>query len=412
MSQVAASHWQLHVCQLLLAKGADIEARDWYYSQTPLSLACRIRYGTPVPPDLSSKDLTDIVRLLVEHGLDILTAVEIDTDLFVLAGRLFHTYETQSTKRKLASAFSWLIRSYMCTITCDGVFPSVELHPQVCEAILQSKICDTDLDGFWIQERPGCTVLTPKDSQAFQSLWLQAIEQVIHYEEIYEFSPQFCQLYTGDFHYRQLWDVGGDSTNVSPMELALRSFDALRTFHGILLACGTEIIKFAEVECTMPWCTYTHNMLMEFFSLRPQEYIRFYPLLSSEALCHDCGFRLGNEGITVWKEVVDMVRSGGSLRSSLGYMSEERRDLSSPFCQSCILGRKTFDESGGSRTDWEEDTDEEMGFVDGEIDEDSHSDVRISVMEDDQTEGGTNSHLNSERSSECSSDEASDGESD
>jgi hypothetical protein len=409
VAQWAATHWQLEICRLLLAKGADVEARDWggvFKPVTPLGGACLVLLGDH-QRYLMPKHATDTLDLLLENGLDIHATVEIDSDLFSLGDSLCGSKTLHPIRRAVAQQFLWLLRKYIQATTCDGLLLCTELHPQACLAILQSKIYFDDRDGIWDEQRPDGELLTFMDTQAFQTFWLYMLAQATEYGDIFSrLSPQFCRSFTGDFHYQQPWVVDGHTSEQSPMQLALSSFEALRTFHYILKVSGTDIVQFTELESTMPWCTYTQEALMNFFSLSLQQYTYLEILFSARKICRRCHRGYQHEGLMNWEEILGLVRSGRSLASLLQVPSQEEVDallLSSFYCEDCRLDTYTSSESDESEDDQTEDDAEHMGFIASEIegDENPLSGMRVSGMGNERLEGGTDA---------CSSDESSSDE--
>lgn len=172
-------------------------------------------------------------------------------------------------RRAMAQQFSWLTRRYIQAITCDGLLSYTELHPDVYTAIMVSDVCFTYSDEFWNEERSNCEFLKHMDTQKLQSFWLFLLAGATEHGDIYfNVAPEFCQLFAGDFHYQRPWVEDDDTSQQSPMQLALRSFDALRTFYFILITSGIDIVHFTELECMMPWCAYTQETLMDLFSLQ------------------------------------------------------------------------------------------------------------------------------------------------
>ena len=412
--QVAARNWQFNVCQLLLANGADVEARDWEFEnnpKNPLDHACWKAYehraiiGTP---GNQLEDFTAIPRLLIDAGLDIHSFIEIERDANWLAWALCEDPTSDLSNLKASQAFVWLVQKYIRSITCDGTLRCTELHPSVCELIHKSGICYTASHQSRDDEKPNFKLFTPNDTEIFQYLWLFLIwvpTRNYEYEGIYDISPQFCSTYTGDFHYQQYWDLDGHSIITSPLELALRSFDALRTFHNILLACGMDVITFVEVECTMPWCTYTQETLMNLFTLQPQEYMAFRSVFAFGYHCIDCDDWFRYEGLLDWDETTELVKSGRSLTNLLHSLTKEEleeSDESTLYCGICEWSFASVYKSGVQ----EGNTDENMGFIEGEIGVECHNDLGGFGAEDERLVIGTDTDSDDDSSSRgTSSDE-------
>jgi hypothetical protein len=404
--QWAAAHWQLEVCQLLLAKGADVEAYNWdedFTPVTPLGIACFMGYNRQLAfTNIETKHAIDTLGLLSENGLDTHASVEIDHNLFFLGEGISQTKLPHSVRRAVAQQFSWLMRKYIQATTYDGLLSYTGPRPEACKAIMASNVCFTYNDGFWNEERSDCKVHTLIDTQTFHSFWLFLLAGATEYGESYmKVSPEFCQSFAGNFHFQKPWVVDGDTFQQSPMQLALRSFDALGTFHSILMASGTDIVRFTELECTMPWCTHTQETLMDFFSLQPQSYTHFRSLFSTPSMCHDCDRKFQHEGLMNWEETVELVESGRSLAILLQFPSEEAKDAlfeSISYCEDCRLDTYISSESDESEDDQTEDDAEHMGFIESEIegDENPLSGMRVSGMGNERLEGGTDA---------CSSDE-------
>ncbi|GAB7331330.1 hypothetical protein MBLNU13_g02769t1 [Cladosporium sp. NU13] len=406
----AAAHWQFHICQLLLAKGADVEARNWvgiYVPVTPLGIACCSGdYRQFAFTNFRPKHATDTLDLLLESGLDTHVSVEIDYNLHHLGESMTRSMVPPSIRRTFAQQFAWLMRKYIKATTCGGLLSCTELHAEACAAIKQSTICFAGSDKSWDEERFDYGVFAYMGIQACQSFWLSLIAAATVCGEILpEISPQLCRAYAGDFHYQQSWDVHGHTGRDSPMQLALRSFAALGTFHSILTASGTDIVKFTEKESTMPWCNHSHETLISFFSLQHQEYSYFISLFSTPSMCYDCGCEFQHEGFTNWEEAVELVRSGRSLASLLEYPSEEERyilDLSMDHCETCRFDMHASSESDESEDGQTENDNEHIGIIEGDVegDGDPLSDERISGMEFERMEEGTDADSSDESSSD------------
>lgn len=404
--QWAAAHWQFDICQLLLAKGADVEARDWvgiFKPVTPFGIAYSIgNYQQLAFANCRLKHATDTLRLLLETGLDIQASVEIDHALISLGDSISYFRAPHSIKRAVAQQFSWLTREYILAITCDGMLSLTDFHPEFHGGIQQSNIYSKSQDELWDEERSNCELLTHMDTQAFQSFWLYTIATASAYGDLYtEVSPQFCQSFAGNFHYQQSWAAGGHTGRDSPMQLALKSFTALRIFHLILMASETDIANFAKLECKMPWCVYTQETLINFFSLQPWRYTKIGGLFSTFAVCQCCGDKFQHEGLMDWEETIQLVNSGRSLASLLDYPSEaENNRLLSlmRYCGSCRLDVCTSSESDESEDDQTEDNNEHMRFIEDEVEGDYAplGDMRIPSTEYERMEESTDADSSDE----------------
>jgi hypothetical protein len=376
--QWAAAHWQLEICQLLLAKGADVEAYNWggiYTPVTPLGIACSIGYYRQFAlTNIEKKHATDTLGLLLESGLDTHASVEIDHNLYYLAAGITMTTLPHSVRRAVAQQFLWLMRKYIQATTYDGLLSYTEPHPKACEAIMASEVCFTYSDEFWKEQRPDSEFLTFMDTQVFQTFWLYMLAQATEYGDIISrLSLQFCRSFTGDSHYQQPWKVYGHTSEQSPMQLALSSFEALRTFYYILKVSGTDIVQFTELESTMPWCTYTQEALMGFFSLQYQRCTYFKAPSLTSSICHDCKREFQHEVSVGWEGAIELVRSGESLASSLecvSYEEEDRLYFQESYCQDCSVAMQKSWEIDGSQHNRANDSNEHMGFIESEPDDD------------------------------------------
>lgn len=125
---------------------------------------------------------------------------------------------------------------------------------------------------------------------------------------------------------------------ISPLELALRSFAAFGTFHHILLTTCMGIEWFTRVECTMPWCTDTQQTLDNLFTIDSGTYRKFNKLFSGARSCFVCREGYQHEGVKDWHEVVGLVRSGKPWNTLLEFGSEEeesRLRWTWKCCESC-----------------------------------------------------------------------------
>lgn len=418
MVQWAAGYWQLDVCRLLIAKGADVEARNWggmFVPATPLGFACRtFSSGCDqcVLPNFRPKHATDTLSLLLESGLDIQASVEIDDVLIGVGDSISGERIPHLIKRAVAQQLSWLVWKYKQDTTCDGLLSFTNLHPAVHEGIRQSNIYSTFVDGFWDEERSDCKLLTYMDAEAFQSFWIyQMAPSEMNGVMLSDISSEFFQGYTGNFHYQQSWKIGDHAGWDSPMQLALRSFAALGTLRHILMASGTDVADFARTECTMPWCTQTQETLTNFLSLEPQRYTVYESFFSKRKMCPCCLEIFQHEGVMDWEEACQLVNSGRSLASLLEYPSqaeEERLNFLVSCCETCRVHTQAPPESDDSEDDTEDDDDEHMGFIESEIgdDEDNPGDLSVSRMEHEQMED----YADGDSSDESSSDEDLGGE--
>lgn len=350
MVQWAAAHWQLKICQLLLAKGADVEARNWgglYTDVTPLGIACASGdYKQFTFANFRQKHATDTLDLLLESGLDTHASVEVDYNLYFLSEYMSQGRGPHSIRRAVARQFSWLVRKYIQATTCDGLLVCSEPHPEAFVAIRVSEICFTGSGEFWNEERSGYGPLAHMDIQTFQSFWLYLIAgAAVNHHINPDISPQFCRAYGGDFHYRQSWDFDGHKGRDSPMQLALRSFAALGTFRSILTASGTDIVKFTEKESTMPWCNHSKEALMSLFSLQSRRYKDLAFLFDTTDTCRRCFRKVQREARLDWKETVESVTTGDSFASllleSLLSEQEAKRRYSVRYCEACKVDMQT-----------------------------------------------------------------------
>ena len=304
------------MCQLLLANGADVHARDWDSSETPLGYACSTgRFGV-TSRGSATNNLEDIVRLLLESGLDTQTSVEVDRCLDDLDFS-YHILNLET----LARTLSWLLQRYIQTITCDGMLACPRLQWKVCRAIEATGRYHARFANDISCNRNGKNgPLTLKNVQALHFFWLYLLDWATELATFaWHWVLHFCQTYAGDFHYRQLCDsmCRGD-IEISPMESALRSFHALGTFHHILLTSKTDIITFVRKECTMPWCNYASETLMNFFSLSLEGYTMYETLFQEGLYCRNCNEYFHDEdGRFNWQKTIELVERGRSLASIL-----------------------------------------------------------------------------------------------
>jgi hypothetical protein len=312
----------------------------------------------------SRSDYVNTLRLLIESGVDVCISVEVDSNTFWLANALNWDEPLVSTSErlKMIGGLSWLFRKYMQATTCDGLLPTNVLHPEACAVITLTTHHEGQLEA-WGSGRPDNHLLTRNDTLAFQSYWLFELAKVTeHNIGLVEFSSGFCRAYSGDFHYRLPLEIGGRTIEASPMELALYSFAALGSFRRILLNTGADVKEFAKLECTMPWCHHTQQVLDAFLSLDPEEYSPRKRRFKRPLPCSwGCGRDYADE---IWKVVVELVKSGISLDSAL-VVSETRggwplSDLD--YCESCRRDGK-YSASVDFSSDSEEDVSECMGFV-------------------------------------------------
>lgn len=341
-------HWQLDVCRLLLAKGADIEARQWDMQRTPFGLICGSA-NHHMRPDLAlldrtSNDPSDVLCFLAENGADICAETEVTFGLVWLGHfvKTSHGRTSRATICKIARAFSWLFRKYRLDTTCDGILANVAFTWESYEALLYSGICSTAAEDFWRQERTNCQLFMPTDTQALQGFWLSVIYH--GYPGLAQtFSSHFCRTYHTDFHYQALLELlPTGEILISPLEAALGSFQAFETFHVLLLTSGQNAKTFAEMESTRPWCIYAKQTLVDFFSIELDAYDTLRPLIKRPTWCRRCRKKIF-EGLYDWGEVVELVKSGRSLESVLKCPLEKEQSSRQfrNFCEACesdVLG--------------------------------------------------------------------------
>jgi hypothetical protein len=333
------------MCRLLIAKGADVDAREWLHSRTPLGSACFQPHmqggrGRATTVNLSRNDFVNTLRLLIESGVDVCVSVELDNDTFWLVHALHFRKQAlpMPEERKVIGGLFWLFQNYIQATTCDGVLSTDVLHPSAFATIAYSETLAA-LFNIWPLEGYDNHFLTCKDTLAFQSFWLLQLAEAIDGNRIYDMlSHSFCCSYAGDFHYRLPLEIDGLTTEISPMELALGSLAALGSFHHILLATGTDVNDFTKVECTMPWCHYTHQTLDAFFSLEPEEYDTLRRRVPGKSPCYGCLKYFQHYDVEDWEAVVGLVKSGRSLASVLRFASEAEREeflVASKLCKCC-----------------------------------------------------------------------------
>jgi hypothetical protein len=408
---------QVEICRLLLAKGADIDARDWQYSHTPLRSACHQgNRGRAKTVNFSCNDFVNTVRLLIESGVDVCVSVEVDHSTFWLADSLNFPEHIVSTseKLKIIDGLLWLFRKYMQATTCDGVIPTDVLHQWACPTISQSEIEEYYSDR-WFLEGSDNHFLTRKDTLAFQSYWLFRLAMATEAGEVCnKLSRDFCCTYAGDFHYRLPLELNGRTIETSPMELALSSFFALGSFHLILSATGIDVKDFTKVECTMPWCHHTQQTLDRIFSLDPEEYWGLQQRFPGESRCFGCHGPFQHYDVEDWEAIVGLVKSGRSLDSVLEFASEADEAIylsTRKLCKSCSRHRYENNMSEDSCSDSEEDVSEWMGLVEVESEQGVRGDGRISTLDIDQFEDDGDADTSDEDpSDEISSDEISSDE--
>jgi hypothetical protein len=407
--QWAAAHWQFNVCQLLLAKGADVEARNWggiFKPATPLGMACSAAsYNQFTVTNFRPKHATDTLGLLLESGLDTDVSVEIDYNLYYLSEGLTQRWLPHSIRRAVAQQFSWLMRKYTQDTTYGELAPCTEPHTGSFAAISVSQICFTAGNEFWSEERFDYGLFAHMDIQTFQSLWLFLVAEAAVYGDISpDISPIFRRAYTGDFHFQHSWDVDGEKGRDSPMQLALRSFAALGTFHSILMASGTDIVKFAEKESTMPWCNHSQETLVSLLSLQPQRYEDLASLFDTVDSCRCCHHNFEHDAVWDWEEIVASVENGKSLVSLLDPLVGQKEDYfgsSLHYCEDCELGMQTPCASGESHDAQAEGSDE-TAESDSEDNEDPLGGMQVSGMGYQQTEEGADASSSDESSSSSS----------
>jgi hypothetical protein len=189
------------------------------------------------------------------------------------------------------------------------------------------------------------------------------------------------------------------------MQLAMRSFAALRTFHSILMASGTDIVEFAEKESTMPWCKRSQETLVRLLSPQPQGYQNLASLLYTFDTCRRCHRVFGLVDLWDWEEIVEFVETGKSLAGVLEYLVSEKEGIfgsSVHYCKNCRVRVRSPTESDGSQDDQAENSDENTES-DSEDDEDPLTGMRVSGMGYEQTEEGADASSSDESSSSRSS---------
>ena len=141
---------------------------------------------------------------------------------------------------------------------------------------------------------------------------------------------------------------------------------------------------------------------MNLFTLQPHEYMAFRSVFASRHRCGDCGDWFQCEGLLDWDETIELVKSGRSLANLLHSLSKEElkeSDESTEFCGVCEGSPESVCKSRSSQRTQEEDTDENMGFIEGEIGVECHNDLGVFGAEDERLVIGTDTDSDDNSSS-------------
>jgi hypothetical protein len=328
---------------------------------------------------------------------DVCIFVEVDGSLNLMAYPITQTMLPQLSKSKLASTIASVFRQYMHTITCDGRLAVGELHEDVGRLISlagDERYLDNDDEERPLSslDAPAWGLLSTKDSLIFQHFWLNELRFAFNERRISEhFSEGFCRLYTDDFHYQLAFEVDGVTAMISPLQLALKSWTSFASFLIILSNNRTDLARFASIECTMPRCTYTQQMLTDLFSVDWSTFTTNAPTCFERGNCTSCE----------WESAIDVVRSGRSLASLMEALSEGNH------CVCCSLANGFFNESDYSQLNFEEYTNEQIGFVEDETEEDRGNDEGLPIAEEGELEEDTGAGSSSGESGDPSDEDSS-----
>ena len=145
---------------------------------------------------------------------------------------------------------------------------------------------------------------------------------------------------------------------------------------------------------------------MKFFSLlHPQKYAHFQSLFPACKACRRCYRSFEHKGLLKWEDIIESVRSGNPLTSLLQFSSqaeEDRLNFLMSYCRICRWNMQTPSESDDSEDDQAEDDDEQMGFIESELedDEDSLGDLKTPRVEHGQMEDCADADSSDESSSD------------
>lgn len=206
-------------------------------------------------------------------------------------------------KFETVGAASRLIQSHIATTTCGCLLKIGRLNFWLTLMI-------RSISEWPMQDQRGkvhgCNLMS---HHVFQIFWLTHLIMPAGPEGT-ETSPSFCEMYTGNFHYRIPFGLHGREMDVSPLELATQDRRALERFKSMLKASHTDIQSFANMEYLKPWCKWDSKNLTRLFEADTD---RLTILSGGFSRCVRSRTGFYYKGPMAWSEVVKRFESGQTL---------------------------------------------------------------------------------------------------
>jgi hypothetical protein len=315
------------IYQKLSVKGADVTARDFsIFHQTASGLVCR---QTPETRHIKGRacQIPETLRILLNCGHDIVISHEIDKDLYSLYDAVCY-HNTDKVRQALSRTAVAVLNNYFSMITCDGMYPNVDVHQhtEVCLTFYASECADlVDTEDATLN---AIARLTPQTSQ---SVFLQYIydQRGGLFNGSYHLTTELVNS-IGDLHYRaSFWSKDNlgrwESIKISPLKLASQNIYTWDIFQETLDHANISWPLFIEDELTTPdrnpsdykWCP---NMLRALSEIRYMDYVeamsikwlKFFKWLQAEVLVSR---RTTLSQSFQWDEVLADLNQNESLKS-------------------------------------------------------------------------------------------------
>lgn len=215
--------------------------------------------------------MPETIRILLNHGHDIVVSHEIDNDLIMLFEAKSLVFVTDESRQALSRIAVAVLTSYFSSITCDGLLTDVGFHPHTEECLSFYAMECTDVDA----ELNAIARLTPQTSQAFFLAYIYG-----HRKAFFWGVPDIKKLVEviGDLHYRASFEVDDDhdgpkNITTTPLELASQNVSAWCCFQRELEAAGISWPGFIQDELKSPNCNWRPDVLQALSEIKISDYI-------------------------------------------------------------------------------------------------------------------------------------------
>ncbi|KAK3075066.1 hypothetical protein LTR53_001964 [Teratosphaeriaceae sp. CCFEE 6253] len=329
-------HTLLHadLCRLLLARGADVHARNWVASKDPFSgtLVCLTAFGSacrsgPDPNSTASRScetqgqLIDTLRVLIEGGTDLGMAMEVDDDMIYLQYALSREGPVFTAERMYAAAYMYAVRMYARDVTCDGLLQIEGPHRNLMSVQWRQEL---EIANVGHSQDSAVRIFGRSDYAPLQYYLVYVLSSSAFRDTHFRAMLQPLDLYTGDFHFRLPFEWDGHSRKIAPLDLATWSAGALSSFQTLLAAYDVDLDKFITKGCSMADCKWTEGCLTILLSFQWEFLV---PIFHICRRCKPCRQWVGREGpLMNWSDLVTRIREATTIDSL--FTAEENRHLS------------------------------------------------------------------------------------